>query len=341
MDFKIPLILFVFLFTLLSSSQAFKFYVGGSDGWTLNPSQNYNQWAARNRFQIKDTIVFKYKKGSDSVLEVKKEDYEKCIKTNPIKKLEEGETELTLDRSGPFYFISGKDENCEKGQKLSLVVLSQRKQTQTPTVPPPISSPSPSGSPTAYTPSVSPSPIGNSPSVSPYPASTPPTGGPTASSPSSISTPPAGVPPATSPSPISTPPAGGPTATSPTSAPAGGPAALSPSLSPASAPASGPASSSTSPTSAPAGGPAATPPSPSPTSTTPISSPPSPGTPSSPSPTPAGAANPPGSSSSTATAPAPAPSKSSGASVASSRFLMYSVTIVVGAALLCHGTVLG
>lgn len=55
MEFKIPL--FFVLFTLVvSTSQAFKFFVGGKDGWTLNPSENYNQWAGRNRFQISDTI---------------------------------------------------------------------------------------------------------------------------------------------------------------------------------------------------------------------------------------------------------------------------------------------
>ncbi|KAK2355259.1 early nodulin protein [Trifolium repens] len=242
----IPLLFVLFTALLVSTPQAFKLDVGGTDGWTLNPSENYNSWSGRNRFQINDVIVFKYKKGSDSVLEVKKEDYEKCNKTNPIKKFEDGETEFTLDRSGPFYFISGKDENCEKGQKLTLVVISPRKNTS-PSVSTPSSPPSPSV------------PAGGPKASSPPSVSTPPAGGPTASPPSPVTTPPASGPKASTPSPVSTPPAGVPTASSPSvsTPPAGGPTTSSPSPSPFSVstpPAGGPTASS--PTSAPtAGGP--------------------------------------------------------------------------------------
>ncbi|WJX88193.1 hypothetical protein P8452_70305 [Trifolium repens] len=257
-----PLLFVLFTALLVSTPQALKLDVGGTDGWTLNPSENYNSWSGRNRFLINDVIVFKYKKGSDSVLEVKKEDYEKCNKTNPIKKFEDGETEFTLDRAGPFYFISGKDENCEKGQKLTLVVISPRKNTS-PSVPTPSSSPP--------SPSV---PAGGPKASSPPSVSTPPAGGPTTSPPSPVTTPPASGPKASTPSPVSTspsptsvstPPAGGPTASSPSPSPfsvstppAGGPTASSPSPSPFSVstpPAGGPTGSS-SPTGAPmAGGP--------------------------------------------------------------------------------------
>jgi hypothetical protein len=240
----IPLLFVLFTALLVSTPQAFKLDVGGTDGWTLNPSENYNSWSGRNRFLINDVIVFKYKKGSDSVLEVKKEDYEKCNKTNPIKKFEDGETEFTLDRAGPFYFISGKDENCEKGQKLTLVVISPRKNTS-PSVPTPSSSPP--------SPSV---PAGGPKASSPPSVSTPPAGGPTTSPPSPVTTPPASGPMASTPSPVSTSPASSPTSVS--TPPAGGPTASSPSPSPFSVstpPAGGPTGSS-SPTGAPmAGGP--------------------------------------------------------------------------------------
>ncbi|CAL5196762.1 unnamed protein product [Lathyrus oleraceus] len=177
MNFKIPLFL---LFVLVSTSQALKFDIGRTAGWSLNPPENYNQWSRRNRFLVNDILVFKYNKGSDSVLEVNKEAYDKCNKTNPINKFEDGNTEFTLDRSGPFYFISGNDKNCEKGQKLTLVVISPRGHT-------PKSAPSPS-------PSLSASPPANPPSLSPS-FSMPPAGEPTAPPPT------AGGPPA--PSPIS------------------------------------------------------------------------------------------------------------------------------------------
>ncbi|KAK1321542.1 hypothetical protein QJS10_CPA03g00805 [Acorus calamus] len=72
----------------MPDSTSYDFYVGGRDGWVQNPSENYNNWSSRNRFQIKDNLVFKYKNGEDSVLVVKKEDYESCNTNNPIKKLE-------------------------------------------------------------------------------------------------------------------------------------------------------------------------------------------------------------------------------------------------------------
>ncbi|CAJ1978553.1 unnamed protein product [Sphenostylis stenocarpa] len=257
MDLHKPLCLFLFLLTLLSSSQARKFNVGGSQGWVPNPSEGYNNWAGRNRFQINDTIVFKYQKGSDSVLEVKKEDYDKCNMTNPIKKFEDGDTEFKFDRSGPFYFISGTDGNCEKGQKLIVVVLSPRTPPQplppssppnlsplppspklspsSPSVPPkpslspslsPLPSPSlpPISSPS---PSTKPNPPTVSPSIPPFPVVQPPLSSPTpANAPTSVTLPPiaspAYSPPAPSPpqsAPSSSPPQSAPSSSPPQSAP--------------------------------------------------------------------------------------------------------------------------
>ncbi|KAJ8561106.1 hypothetical protein K7X08_027296 [Anisodus acutangulus] len=107
-----------------SSCEAYTFYAGGKSGWILNPSESYSHWAERNRFQVNDTIVFKYKRGSDSILLVDKDDYSKCNKDKPILELKHGESKFKFEGSGPFYFISGHEDNCEKGQKLLLVVLS-------------------------------------------------------------------------------------------------------------------------------------------------------------------------------------------------------------------------
>ncbi|XP_073133863.1 early nodulin-like protein 14 [Henckelia pumila] len=116
---------FFFVFSC-SVDAAFQFRVGGKDGWSLNPSENYPHWAERMRFQVNDTLLFKYKKGSDSVLVVTPEDYEKCGWGNPILKLDGGDSVFKFDRSGPFFFISGKKSNCDKGQKLITVVLAVR-----------------------------------------------------------------------------------------------------------------------------------------------------------------------------------------------------------------------
>lgn len=89
--------------------------------------------------------VFRYKKGTDSVLVVTKQDYDACNGGNPIQKLEGGDSEFKLDRSGPFFFISGTPGNCQKGQKLQVVVLAVRneKPGPSPPAPPPAIPPSP------------------------------------------------------------------------------------------------------------------------------------------------------------------------------------------------------
>ncbi|KAE8716443.1 Early nodulin-like protein 1 [Hibiscus syriacus] len=68
----------------------------------------------------------KYKKGSDSVLLVTKEDYFSCNTKSPVQSLTEGDSIFTFDRSGPFFFITGNADNCNKGQKLSVVVMAVR-----------------------------------------------------------------------------------------------------------------------------------------------------------------------------------------------------------------------
>ncbi|CAL9165992.1 unnamed protein product [Musa hybrid cultivar] len=160
---------------LMDSAGAYVFYAGGRDGWVLHPSESYGDWAERNRFQVADTIVFKYKKGEDSVLEVSKQDYDACDVSKPIRKLDGGDSVFNFDRSGPFYFISGAPENCQQGQKLVVVVMAVRNC-------PPISSP-PSPPPTSNTPpasSPSPAPVSHGPAPPPFPEPHPPTPAPPA-----------------------------------------------------------------------------------------------------------------------------------------------------------------
>ncbi|GFP92087.1 early nodulin-like protein 2 [Phtheirospermum japonicum] len=142
---------------VLCSSNAHRFYVGGDDGWTLHPSRNYNHWAEKYRFLINDELVFKYKKGHDSVLVVNRNDYSKCNKENPMKALKSGDSSSSifkLEKSGPFFFISGHDQNCEKGQKLDIIVLSPRHHNITPSSAPKAPtihhSPTPSPSPAPF-----------------------------------------------------------------------------------------------------------------------------------------------------------------------------------------------
>ncbi|GLT56159.1 hypothetical protein SLA2020_292260 [Shorea laevis] len=154
--------------SLISSSQAYKFTLAEEMvGW-LTLRRTTITGRGRNRFQVNDTLFFRYKKGSDSVLVVSKEDYFSCNIKNPIKSLTDGNSEFKFDRSGPFFFISGHVNNCNKGQKLIVVVLAVRHKHHYP----PLPSPSPSP------PAMSPAPVIDSP-LSP-PVSSPPSESPKA-----------------------------------------------------------------------------------------------------------------------------------------------------------------
>ncbi|XP_021894309.1 early nodulin-like protein 1 [Carica papaya] len=135
-----------------------------NDGWVLHPSEDYNHWAQRNRFQVNDTLYFRYKKGSDSVLIVTKDDFDSCNIKNPIKSLTDGNSTFVFDRSGPFFFISGNSDNCNNGQKLVIVVMAVRNKTHH------HQQPSPAPSPVVVaTPPASPSLVPEAPAGSPRP----------------------------------------------------------------------------------------------------------------------------------------------------------------------------
>lgn len=61
------------------------------------------------------------------MLQVTREGYQSCKTSNPIAAYKGGNVTVKLERSGPFYFISGEEGHCEKGEKLIVVALSERK----------------------------------------------------------------------------------------------------------------------------------------------------------------------------------------------------------------------
>ncbi|CAI0394586.1 unnamed protein product [Linum tenue] len=118
--------------SLLAVAEAKEFIVGGKESktfWRVPAGENrsnLNYWAEQNRFRSGDALVWNSVAKSDSVLEVSKKDYDSCTTTNPIKELKADDGKFTLDRSGPFYFISGVERHCKKGQKLEVVVLADK-----------------------------------------------------------------------------------------------------------------------------------------------------------------------------------------------------------------------
>ncbi|CAI0440922.1 unnamed protein product [Linum tenue] len=150
------------------SSMARSFDVGGKEGWVVKPSESYDHWAQRLRFLVNDTL---YKKGSDSVAQVTKGDYDSCDASKKLKVMKSGTSIFKLTQSGHFYFISANKQQCLADQKLNVLVLAVRSpKTPAPPPPPPPSSPAPALPPTASPP---PSPAAGSSPPPASPASSP------------------------------------------------------------------------------------------------------------------------------------------------------------------------
>ncbi|EEF35433.1 Mavicyanin, putative [Ricinus communis] len=124
--FKLLLLLFTIFSSLhYFSVSSFEYQVGGNKGWVVPPANDtriYNDWASENRFQVGDSIRFRYKK--DSVMEVTEEEYKKCNSSHPTFFSNTGNTVYKLDHSGPLYFISGVSGHCQKGQKMVVKVMA-------------------------------------------------------------------------------------------------------------------------------------------------------------------------------------------------------------------------
>lgn len=132
--------------------------------------------ALRIQLVHKLIAVFNYQSGQDSVLAVKSEDYASCNTDSPYAKYSDGHTVIKLNQSGPHFFISGNKDNCNKNEKLTVIVIADRTKNtnQTTTASPP----SPQSSSTPPSPAPSTSQQGQSPTPqtnqTPNPASEPP-----------------------------------------------------------------------------------------------------------------------------------------------------------------------
>ncbi|XXG45183.1 hypothetical protein AAC387_Pa02g0334 [Persea americana] len=138
---KLVLFFTFFSFLHLLSVTSLEFDVGEEKGWAVPPLNDvgfYNEWASKNRFQIGDSVVFKY--NNDSVMVVTEDDYDQCNSPHPISFYNNGDTVYEFDRSGAFYFMSGTSGHCVNGQQMIIRVLS-------PDAPPPPGQDSPPGPP--------------------------------------------------------------------------------------------------------------------------------------------------------------------------------------------------
>lgn len=66
-------------------------------------------------------LDFSYK--DDAVMLVREDEYDKCHSAHPLSYSNNGNTDIKLDRPGLFYFMSGVQGHCERGQKMIIKVL--------------------------------------------------------------------------------------------------------------------------------------------------------------------------------------------------------------------------
>ncbi|CAO2181291.1 unnamed protein product [Urochloa humidicola] len=139
-----------------SCADARDFYVGGRGGWAPNPAEPFNTWAERNRFQVNDTLVFRYNKDADAVLVVTPSHYDACNTTQPNLRLAGGDSRFVFSASGPYFFISADAGRCKAGERLIVVVLAVRNNNagggntpSSPTLSPPHKSSPPTSPPSA------------------------------------------------------------------------------------------------------------------------------------------------------------------------------------------------
>ncbi|XP_076909561.1 early nodulin-like protein 12 [Bidens hawaiensis] len=113
--------------------------------------------------------VFSYKANEDSVLQVIEPDYKNCSSASPIAKYSDGHTLITLNQSGPHYFISGVVDHCKHNEKLVIVVLADRSNhtSSPPSASPPALPPAPTSEQFASPP---PAPSAPEPDLNPAPA---------------------------------------------------------------------------------------------------------------------------------------------------------------------------
>ncbi|CAN1159154.1 Early nodulin-like protein 1 [Linum perenne] len=126
-----PLIslLILLISTFAAAANAKQLIVGGNQGWAVPKFKDeqqrlsfFNDWASSNRFQVNDTLRFRYEK--DSVMVVaEEEEYDRCRSSHPVVYFNDGDTLFNLDRPGLFYFVSGVTGHCQRGVKMIVKVL--------------------------------------------------------------------------------------------------------------------------------------------------------------------------------------------------------------------------
>ncbi|KMT12445.1 hypothetical protein BVRB_5g103740 [Beta vulgaris subsp. vulgaris] len=111
------------LFVLQAKVLCFQHKVGDLNSWTVPTAANqgvYDKWSKNNIFRVKDSLLFLYPPSQDSVIQVTPQAYKSCNLKDPILFMNDGNSLFNITQPGEFYFTSGEEGHCQKGQKLHI-----------------------------------------------------------------------------------------------------------------------------------------------------------------------------------------------------------------------------
>ncbi|MBC2899871.1 hypothetical protein CFC21_112688 [Triticum aestivum] len=119
------LLLCVSMSSLSGCLAAATYKVGGLDAWGLPPSTKpdvYVRWSKSVPVKLGDALFFLYPPSQDSAVQVTAKAFAACDVSDPLLKLEDGNSVFNLTKPGRAYFTSAAPGRCRKGQKLSVDV---------------------------------------------------------------------------------------------------------------------------------------------------------------------------------------------------------------------------
>ncbi|WOK94620.1 uclacyanin-3-like [Canna indica] len=129
--------------------KAADFIIGDDSGWI--PDFNYTAWVEGKHFRVGDNIIFKYTEGVHNVIPVGGAAFKACNASGATNNVfSSGNDVMPLNTAGRKWYICGKGNHCERGQKL-VITVSAADASPSPSAPSP-SSPSASSPPPAINP---------------------------------------------------------------------------------------------------------------------------------------------------------------------------------------------
>ncbi|KAI9110268.1 hypothetical protein K1719_018710 [Acacia pycnantha] len=136
-----------FLFLHCAAAQTVHVVGDDTTRWAVPNDPNfYTTWASSKTFHLDDVLSFEFTTNEHDVVEVPKESYDSCSESNKIgNKIVIGPYNHTLNTTGNHYFICSIGQHCNRGQKLTVNVISGSS-TAPSNAPSPSSSSSPSPS---------------------------------------------------------------------------------------------------------------------------------------------------------------------------------------------------